>query len=319
VYVFESIAKNSTKDTNGYFSHLNGWTSSWVSSQIADEKLMLRVKRADGPAFQYAAIHPETSDVQMEAVNDAGWMTFSTTRSARVVIDFDGTMDETDTGPGYNGPPIHTFCWFVDDAIPAAELPNPADNDTIVIRPGDDLASANETALSPTRWQTVVFAPGVHRAATPFPNGFTVLTQAPMTRYFFCAGAVVHAAFSGGREHWGQSGFVIGGYGALSGEEMTRPGKKNTSPQGITWSGTKNSSLSGVTLLDFPNHHIIVGQSATYNELRNVKVMGWRANGDGLHVFANWRVSDLFMRTQDDSLYITSGAGWSATFEGVTT
>ena len=100
---------------------------------------------------------------------------------------------------------------------------------------------------------------------------------------------------------------------------MTRPGKKNTSPQGITWSGTKNSSLSGVTLLDFPNHHIIVGQSATYNELRNVKVMGWRANGDGLHVFANWRVSDLFMRTQDDSLYITSGAGWSATFEGVTT
>ena len=26
--------------------------------------------------------------------------------------------------------------------------------------------------------------------------------------------------------------------------------------------------------------------------------MGWRANGDGLHVFANWHVSDLFMRTQ---------------------
>ena len=69
---------------------------------------------------------------------------------------------------------------------PDPELPDLADNDTIVVKPGDDLASVNETALSPIRWQTVVFAPGVHRVATPFPNGFTVLTQAQMTRYFFC-------------------------------------------------------------------------------------------------------------------------------------
>lgn len=325
VYVFESIAKNSTngKVTNGYFSHLNGWTSSWVSSQIAPgEKLMLRVKRSSGgPAFQYAAVHPENAGVETESIDDAGWMTFSVKNSAQVVIDFDGGMDKTDTGPSYAGPAIHTFCWFIDRALPASELPNPADIDTIIIRPGDDLGRINQTSLNSTRWQTVVFAPGVHRAASPFPNGFTVLTQAPMTRYFFCAGAVVHAAFCGGHGHWGQSTFVIDGYGALSGEEMTRAGghSENVSPQGITWSGTKNSSLSGVTLVDFPNHHIIVGQSNSYNEMHHIKVMGWRANGDGLHVFANWHVSDLFMRTQDDSLYITSGGGHATTYERITT
>lgn len=335
VYVFESIAKNSTNNnnggmaTNGYFSHLNGWTSSWVSSQIEtkngeNSKLMLRIKRAGGgPAFRYAAIHPENAGVQQieNAGGDTGWMTFSTTGNAQVVIDFDGTMDETDTGPSYAGPPIHTFCWFVDDSLPVSALPDPADKDTIVIRPSDGggLARANETALDPTRWQTVVFAPGVHRAATSSPNNFTVITQAPMTRYFFCAGAVVHAAFVGGKGKWGQKSFVIEGYGALSGEEMTRPQGANTSPQGITWSGTVNSTLSGVTLIDFPNHHIIVGQSSTYNHMHHVKVMGWRANGDGLHVFGNWHVSDLFMRTQDDSMYLSTGAGKSTTFERIST
>jgi hypothetical protein len=49
-----------------------------------------------------------------------------------------------------------------------------------------------------------------------------------------------------------------------------------------------------------------------------VKVLGWRANGDGLHVFRNWTVRDLFMRTQDDAMYLSCGANCSTTFERVT-
>ena len=65
----------------------------------------------------------------------------------------------------------------------------------------------------------------------------------------------------------------------------------------------KLPNLGGVTLVDHPNHHVIAGVSghctagAPAGEASNLKILGWRANGDGLHVFSAWRVSELFMRT----------------------
>ena len=47
VYVFESTAKAAeTNPSNGYFAHLNGWTASWVSSQLppGGGELLLRVR-----------------------------------------------------------------------------------------------------------------------------------------------------------------------------------------------------------------------------------------------------------------------------------
>ena len=78
-----------------------------------------------------------------------------------------------------------------------------------------------------------------------------------------------------------------------------------------------SSHSKGVTFVDFPNHHIIAdavtptakdgtcGLSSP-NIFTNSKVWGWRANGDGLHVFGTWEVSNMFMRTQDDSMYTQS-------------
>jgi hypothetical protein len=110
-----------------------------------------------------------------------------------------------------------------------------------------------------------------------------------------------------------------GGYGVLSGEAMTRAdAPDNDSPQGILFMGVVNASITGLTLVDMPNHHIVAGQSDD-NTLRNVKVLGWRTNGDGVHVFSSWQVSDLFLRTQDDSLYLTCGAGCTGVFERITT
>lgn len=77
------------------------------------------------------------------------------------------------TGPFYDGPPIHTFSWFVDPVPAQSWLPDPSDPATKVVRPGDPLP--NITDLDPTAWQTVVFAPGVHRWPNPFANGFTQL------------------------------------------------------------------------------------------------------------------------------------------------
>jgi hypothetical protein len=209
----------------------------------------------------------------------------------------------------------------VDSALPPAGLPDADAPSTIVVRPGDALPNAS--SLDPATWPTVIFAPGVHRAAAPLRHAWTVLELAPNTRYFLCAGAVVHAALSGTAS---QANVVVDGFGVLSGEEMARGGSVNNSPRGIDTGLNANTSIGGITLVDFPNHHLMLGSAGAndagapnVNALANVKVLGWRANGDGLHVFRDWVVRDLFMRTQDDSMYLACGDNCTTKFSGVTT
>ena len=38
---------------------------------------------------------------------------------------------------------------------------------------------------------------------------------------------------------------------------------------------------------------------APHGVASNLKILGWRANGDGLHVFGSWKVSDLFRSFQN--------------------
>jgi hypothetical protein len=323
VYVFETTSQASKQGTgqpsNGYFSHLVNWTASWVSSQLPADppgaSVLLRVRRAaGGAAIAAAAIHPASSGARVLNISAEG-VVLALDRPGRIAVDMDGELDATDTSANYAGPPRHTFCWFVDAQLPAAALPDPAAPHTLVVRPGEPWPSG----LDPAAWGTVVFAPGVHHAPAPPANGWTVYSLAAQTRYFLCAGAVVHGAFAAGDGAWGQGGVAVGGYGVLSGEAMVRADDPdNESPQGISFKGLRNASITGVTLVDMPNHHVIAGQ-ADGNELRNVKVLGWRTNGDGVHVFSSWAVSDLFLRTQDDSLYLTCGEGCAAVFERITT
>jgi hypothetical protein len=272
VFVFETTAKEEVKTpySNGYFSHLNNWTASWVSSQLssAGTPLMLRVRRAGGgDPIVTAAVHPESSGARIVNTSADG-VIITVDRPARIAIDMDGTMDSTDTGPAFAGPPRHTFCWFVDAQV---SLPDPAAPDTVVVYPGDPWPSS----LDPKAWSTVVFAPGVHRFESQPPLNWTVQNLTAQTRYFLCAGAVVYSALHGGIEAWGQNGIVVDGFGVLSGEEMSRDTNSpdNASPEGVVFSGLQNSSLLGITIVDFPNHHIILGQFAG-DTLRNVKVSG---------------------------------------------
>ena len=65
----------------------------------------------------------------------------------------------------------------------------------------------------------------------------------------------------------------------------------NKSPQGLTIKNARQASIRGLTFIDFPNHHIIAdasnapcGPRAPLSIMAGIKVMGWRANGDGIHV-----------------------------------
>ena len=211
---------------------------------------------------------------------------------------------------------------------------------------------------------TVYLAPGVHKTARDSHTGWRVANLLPFVRYYLDAGAVWHSALVSCKCHCpacppcplcaqadasgdGLGGwevpeespwpaFTLHGSGILTGEDMSvrpfnstnPPGKcsGNDSPQAITIR-SYNASVRDVTLVDFPNHHVIAsvdGCDQPRSELRNIKIWGWRANGDGIHVVGGFHVRDCFVRVQDDALYMHagicsnhSGLGGNTTFRGL--
>ena len=91
------------------------------------------------------------------------------------------------------------------------------------------------------------------------------------------------------------------------------------------------SELMGLTLVDTINHAVILvgkglggGTDASdrvnWNSLSHVKVLNWRGNGDGVHAFNYWNdIHDLFLRTQDGSMYFGTSIRSYTTWRRVTT
>ena len=304
----------------GYFGHLSNWSASWLTFELG-APLDVRVRRVDGKPIRVAAVHPASSGASATVI--AGDAILSVPAQSRFAVDFDGTMDRTDTGPSYSGAPIHTFSVFANELDP--NPPKAGDVGVTAIAPGDPLP----TKVAPNT--TVLFLPGEHRtrsaSAAQAQGEWARFTLPPDVRVHFAIGAILYAALDTGGV-WGAKNITVDGFGIISGEEMRRcPNRTNVSmacsdacptnisPQGITLTGVTRARISGVTFIDFPQHHLIMQSTdcaafaGGYSGIAdNLKVIGWRANGDGLHVFGSWRVSRLFMRTQDDSMYLSSGA-----------
>ena len=310
-FVLQTIARNAShaKDMSGgmggcgYFQHLNGWSASWLNVEVdRGTSVQVRVKRINGKPIVAARPHPASAGIKVLSISEEG-VVLHVPGTSRFMVDFDAGLDYTDTGPNYKGPPIHTFGIFVN---PMLAIPNPVSDPTVTVVKAGEPIPGN---LSPG--STLVFGPGVHHGPRD-SNGFRIWDVPSDVRVFVRADAILHAALknTGG---WGKDNITLIGYGTISGEDQDRCGSqhdtkccsKNVSPQGLTLAGTHRSVITGVTFVDFPNHHIIALATAcdTPSIFSNVKVWGWRANGDGLHVFGTWVVKDLFMRTQDDSMY----------------
>ena len=319
--VLETTAKNSSGPGGcGYFSHLNNWTASWASFELgADGKeVEVLVQRASSPITK-AVVRPDSASARVVSIDSTG-VRIAVSASARFHLAVDGGLDETNTGPDYTGPPMHTMAIFAEPHDPSP--PSKGQPGVVWIEPGDAIPDAS--AL-PANTSVLAFAPGVHRV-TPNSDGYQVYTLTDKVRLHLSLGAVLHAALQDDPEAgWATQTLHVSGYGVLSGEENEREAHTdsrhlsrstphagcgdNGSPQGVTIKGAKSVILEGILLVDHPNHHIIAGANgkcvdgAPAGVATNLKILGWRANGDGLHVFGSWKVSDLFMRTQDDSMY----------------
>ena len=343
----------------GYFDHLDGWTASWLSVEMAagpgGAGIEVRVQRLFAPHgstttdIQYAAVHPVSSGATVlaarahddDVAGREGFARLGVPAPARFTVDFDGGLDDVDTGPAYkpgggsSAPPMHTFSVFA-EPLDARE-PAAGDAGVVAVAPGEALPTAGSLPPNAT---LLLLLPGEHRGVAPGAHGWPRYSLPANVNVHVPAGAILYAALDSGGA-WGRQNVSLSGHGVVSGEEMSRcPNRTdasvacsaacptNTSPQGLTLTGVTQASITGVTFVDFPNHHLIAQatgcapkQSAAL--LANVKVLGWRANGDGVHVFGGWDVRDLFLRTQDDSLYLHCGdakAGCAqSTFRGITT
>lgn len=318
-FVLQTTAQNSTDCKAvtdpagcGYFSHLNGWSASWLTAEVAEgEGLQVRVQRLNGPNISSARPYPLSAGVQVVSVGPGG-VILSVPGPAQFMVAFDDNgFDKVDTGAAYKGPPVHTFAVFVNPLLP---VPNATDPSVTVVKPGSPIPT-NLTAGS-----TLVFANGVHRVPRD-ENGWRVWPLPSDVRVFLSAGAILHSALNN-TGSWGKDNITLVGYGVVSGEEQARcPAQhvsnddnncccaENNSPQGLSIDGAHRAVIDGPTFVDHPNHHAVLDTtSCTPNSVfRNVKVWGWRANGDGLHLFGPWEISDLFMRTQDDGMYTATG------------
>ena len=103
--------------------------------------------------------------------------------------------------------------------------------------------------------------------------------------------------------------FRVYGSGTLSGELIDWD--KNTRANKPFTGSTKGTTLEGFVVAD-PAHHTFNmycsgNDVAEANNYRNLKIFGWRLNGDGLNAFRNSNVSGCFFRVQDDAFYYGDG------------
>jgi len=204
-------------------------------------------------------------------------------------------MDETATGNGYNGPPIHSVSLF---ANPVMKKPSLDDPNIQYVEPGVKPSSNLGTKT------TLYFKPGVHNIG----RNFTIFAN---KNYYIPGDAVVYGTLVNLNNSDGSGANIrIYGYGTLSGDKIKHPNydvpKGNENTYRLVYSEKcTNFVVEGLSFMNGPMHTMkVTAPTSSKNETFAiwVKVVTWRVNGDGLGN-VNY-VSDSFIRTQDDCVYV---------------
>jgi hypothetical protein len=296
-FAWETICKTVEKKSDAYFEHLADWTHTYVNFETAGA-VDIEIARADGQPIRSAAVHPQRKAAAC-SVRD-GKVFVRLDQPCLVAVDIDGQMDAQDTGKGYKGPPIHTVSIFANP--PLAGKPQPGDPGVLTVKPG-------EVPPSDGPWTTLYFLPGVHDVGLAFPLRAN-------RQYYVPGDAMVYGTLSSTK--WGAGHHIrIFGHGTLSGARIKHPGhveppvKEHGRYRPIEIVGATDTRVEGITIADSATHSLMLVapyKAGHPNEVRWTKIFTWRANGDGINPFGNTLIEDCFLRTQDDSLYV-SGLG----------
>jgi hypothetical protein len=293
-FVLQTISKPEVKDANsanlsGYKNNLLNWTASWIAFEFLGTAVEVEISKFDGSAIKKAMVRPVGHASAAKIENGKAYITFD--KPANVNVDIDGQMEDRYTGMGYSGPPVHTISLFANPVFKEPDLSNPK---VYTLNPGETIPADRST------WDTIYFKPGVHHIGTPFQISSNKVLYIP-------GNAVVHGTIHPPNE-WGNSAatnWSVYGSGALSGEEVARaPGEKWNKP--FTYQANR-VRLEGFVVVDPAHHTFNMNNSdenpANVNVYKNLKILGWRVNGDGLNAFRNSEITDCFFRCQDDHFY----------------
>ena len=254
-----------------------------------------------------AAAHP-SQKVSKQPVIENGKVYFTIDNPGQVVIDINGQMDDYNAainpiGGKEKSDPIHTISLF---ANPVMAKPSLDDPNVVVVEPG--------VIPSPVlgNKKTLYFKPGVHKIGINFK-------LYPGKNYYIPGDAIVYGTFNNlempvvGNLRSGED-IKIYGYGTISCQGIKHPKYVDGSPDPGLYSpvfitDAMNVELNGITIADPSMHSVkfqVWGQRADKMKKESfsrwVKIISWRANGDGI---GNCNlVEDCFLRTADDASYI---------------
>ncbi len=282
-------------DWSHTYSNIEMSRGSLVEVQIS-AKNGFKIK---GSNFVSANAHPVQKASKPTVVDNIVYFTVS--NPGQIVIDINGQMDETNTGPGYVGAPVHTVALY---ANPVIKKPVLASAGVYEVKAGE---------VPPTNaatYTTLYFGPGVHNIG----RGFKVYSN---KNYYISGDAIVYGSFNNLNAPSAQN-VRIYGYGTLSGDSIKHPNydpdfKNPNHPDYnddkawkviFTWYCT-NFRVEGISISNSQFHTInfSTGNLKTKETFVEwVKVVTWRGNGDGIG--NAHEINDCFIRTQDDCTYV---------------
>jgi len=290
----------------GIADHLKNWSNTYVNFEMKDGlEIEVEVRMLFGnQTISKAVVHPNAAVQDCHWQDGKAYVTIS--KPGLFAIDINGQMDDQDTGKipktrgYYDGPPIHTVTIFANPFI--EDKPSLEDEGVYQVNPGEVPPSEGD-------WHTLYFLPGVHDLGLSFRLHSN-------KSYYIPGDAIVYATLNN-QEDWDDGHDIhIYGHGTLSGENYPHPNDENPPvPEKQYWThspvrirGAFNTKVEGITIINSAFHS--VHTIATYDpsrptDLKWLKIFTWRANGDGIGSHANDLMEDCFVRTQDDSFYVT--------------
>jgi len=280
---------NNLGPDNGFFKELVGWSHSYIAFEFENTTVEVEIAKKDGSPITKAIVRP-AGEASAKIVGGKAYITFS--KKANVNVDIDGQMEDRYTGDNYTdngGAAVHSMALFANPIFNA-----PIASPTLKVRtvlPSEDIRSINRAD-----WDAVIFAPGVHNIGTQL--------DIQTGEIFYLPGdAILKGTFLPNKTVVPMN-IQVYGSGAISGEDLIWNTSSETKNKVFT-GNAGNARLEGFVVIDPTNHTFNMGSSGGgINVYKNLKIFGWRKNGDGLNAFENSEVSDCFFRVQDDAYYL---------------
>lgn len=294
-----------------YQLYTDKWSQSYANfemsknSPVEVEISTVNGFKVQGKNFEKVAAHPaHRVSIQPQIID--GKIYFTIDNPGQIVIDINGQMDDFNkaiddksVGQTYV---THTIAIF---ANPTHKKPSLTASRVHAVRvgtmPSTDAAS----------YDIMYFEPGVHDIGRNFKVH-------PGKQYYIPGDAIVYGSFNNygvptGTLRANGENIKIYGLGTVSGERITHPNYVPGDPDQTEFKTFSvenglNVEINGITIIDPANHSVNFNAWSGRDRMKEVtfarwvKIISWRANGDGIG--SAHLVEDCYLHTADDASYI---------------